>query len=168
MLASADAKNPTLLGIEVGGKFEVPDCAAGGPGGQTPEVCSQIRVIQPWRDGPLAEFYNIYPAVERRPTWITTFEAIVRNGVVIELRVHTKGLSVQDEAFDAIRTRLGQPRSRMEKQWQHRTLGRVVSISAQWRTRGWQADFESILGDLDAGLLTLSLSPEPKKPSPPL
>lgn len=164
---AADAL-PGLLSLTLGSRFEAPECPKSDSGVQYPPLCAVHESTASWRDGPFADRYLIILDAERLPTWAGTFNVIVRDGVIVELTLTTRGATVQTEAYNAIRIRLGKPTSVSEKKWRHRSLGVVPSISAQWRKPSWQAGFEAVAGDLDMGLLTVSMPPEPKKPSPSL
>ena len=171
LASNSSAQNiPGMLGFNLGAKFEAEECPKSGPGVIYPPVCATYLSASSWGNGPMADRYQIIMDLEKLPTWAAgQFTAAVVNGNIVELKLNTRGGTVQVDAYDAAVKRLGRPNKNETKTWVHKQFGAIKSISAIWKNQNWQATFEGILISPDMGYLIMSI-PEEKtnKSSPPL
>ena len=160
---------PGLLGLTLGQKLDVPECPKSGPGVQIPPICASYLRAASWRDGPMADVFQVFLDLEHRPTWAGDFRVTLVNGAIVEFTLATLGNAVQVDAYDAVVTKLGRPDKSSTRDWEHKRWGHVKSISATWQRPGWQASFEGLDANLDSGTLQLSVRKEPtRRPSAPL
>ena len=169
MLSPAAAQTRVMLGIELGARFQLPQCAAG-------EVESAARLCyksaMTTRKATGADEYVVLIPDAGRPPYVRTeIKVMVLKGVVEAMQIGTWGLQAQDIALEDLTKKYGKP-AQMKQEVQKNLRVRIPTFFADWELKEFSVKLTGALGSLDWGRIDIithqyrSLSGSAEKQTP--
>jgi hypothetical protein len=147
----AAAQGRGMLGIELGSRFLLPECGAGG-GAVTSKACVSNEPVErkPWG----ADEYHVALPVAGTPSYVRgEIKVVTVKGFVESVQVGTWGIQSQDGVLAALTGLYGKPtRFREQKQ----PLSRTPAQFADWELADFSVKSLGSTGSIDWGLIEVS------------
>jgi len=151
MPAPVAAQGKSVLGIELGSKFLLPGCGAGG-GAVTSRPCVNADPVtrKPWG----ADEYHVAVPISGTPSYVRgELKVATVGGIVESVQIGTWGIQAQDGVLEALTRQYGKPtRTRQQKQPYSRTPARF----AEWDLADISVRLHGSTGSIDWGLIEVS------------
>ena len=150
--AFAAAQDKTVMGIELGSRFLLPDCGAGS-GTFTSRLCinGSLTNRKPWGGD---EYYVALPRSGVPPYVRGELKVIAVQGIVESVQVGTWGLQAQSGALAALTSQYGKPtRTRELKKAAN---SRFATRFDEWDLADFAVKLDGSTGSIDWGLIEVS------------
>lgn len=147
----AAAQGRSVLGIELGARFLLPECGAGG-GAVTSRAC--VNGVPPVRKPWGAEEYHVALPIAGTPSYVRgEIKVVTVKGLVESVQIGTWGIQGQDGVLAALVSQYGKPtRTREQKQ----PLSRIPAQFADWELPDVSVKLYGSTGSIDWGLIEIS------------
>jgi len=148
---SAAAQGKGILGIELGSRFLLPECGAGG-GAVTSRACvSPDPVVRkPWG----ADEYRVALPISGTPSYVRgEIRVTTVQGIVESVQVGTWGIQSQDGVLSALTNQYGKPTRIRE---QKHPLSRTPARFAEWELADFSVKLEGSTGSIDWGSIEVA------------
>ena len=147
----AAAQGKSVLGIELGSRFLLPECGAGG-GAVTSRACvaPEPVVRKPWG----ADEYHVALPLAGTPSYVRgEVKVATVKGIVESVQVGTWGIQSQDGVLAALTGQYGKPTHARE---QKQALSRIPVRFADWDLADFSVKLLGATGSIDWGLIDVS------------
>ena len=145
------AQGRSVLGIELGSRFLLPECGAGG-GTVTSRACvnNDPVVRTPWG----ADEYRVALPIAGTPSYVRgEIKVITVKGIVESVQIGTWGIQGQSGVLAALTSQYGKPtRTRQQKH----PLSREPTQFADWDLADVSVKLHGSIGSIDWGLIDVS------------
>jgi hypothetical protein len=151
-IAFAATLDKTVMGIELGSRFVLPDCGAGS-GTFTSRLCvnGSLTNRKPWGGD---EYYVALPRSGVPPYVRGELKVIAVQGIVESVQVGTWGLQAQSGALAALTSQYGKPtRTRELKKAAN---SRFATRFDEWDLADFSVKLDGSTGSIDWGLIEVS------------
>ena len=151
MTAPAFAQGQNVLGVELGSRFLLPDCGAGG-GAVTSRACVTGEPVarKPWG----ADEYLVALPVAGTPSYVRgEIRVATVKGIVESVQIGTWGIQSQSGVLSALTGRYGKPARTRE---QKLALSRTPAQFADWELADFSVRLLGSTGSIDWGSIELS------------
>ena len=149
---AAAAQNKTVMGIEIGSRFALPDCGAGS-GTFTSKLCinGSLTNRKAWGAD---EYYVALPRAGVPPYVRGELKVMTVQGIVESVQVGTWGLQSQSGALAALTSQYGKPtRTRQSKKAAN---SRFAPQFDEWDLADFSVKLDGSTGSIDWGLIEVS------------
>jgi hypothetical protein len=151
--ASAPAQDKTVMGIELGSRFLLPECGGGGSGTFTSRLCVNAGLTNRKAWG-ADEYYVALPRSGVPPYVRGELKVATVQGIVESVQVGTWGLQSQSGALAALTNQYGKPtRTREQKKMAN---SRFAAQFAEWDLEDFSVKLDGSTGSIDWGLIEVS------------
>jgi hypothetical protein len=144
------AQGKSVLGIELGSRFLLPECGGGGTATSRACINSDPVVRKPWG----AEEYHVALPIAGTPSYVRgEVKVITVKGIVESVQVGTWGIQGQSLVLAALTSQYGKPtRARQQKH----PLSKEPTQFADWDMADFSVRLHGSLGSIDWGLIDVS------------
>ena len=150
--ASAAAQDKTVMGIELGSRFLVPECGPGS-GTLTSKLCIN-RALTDRKAWGADEYSVVLPRAGVPPYVRGELKVITVQGIVESVQVGTWGLEAQSGALAALTSQFGKPtRTRQLAKKPH---SRFAAQFDEWDLEDFSVKLDGSTGSIDWGLIEVS------------
>jgi hypothetical protein len=146
----AAAQGRSVLGIELGSRFLLPECGGGGTATSRACINSDPVVRKPWG----AEEYHVALPIAGTPSYVRgELKVVTVKGVVESVQIGTWGIQGQGVVMSALTSQYGKPtRARQQKH----PLSREPTQFADWDLADVSVKLLGSTGSIDWGLIEVS------------
>jgi hypothetical protein len=148
--APAAAQGRSVLGIELGSRFLLPECGGGGTATSRACINNDPVVRKPWG----ADEYRVALPIAGTPSYVRgELKVVTVKGIVESVQIGTWGIQGQGVVMSALTTQYGKPtRARQQKH----PLSREPAQFADWDLADVSVKFLGTTGSIDWGLIEVS------------
>ena len=150
--AFAAAQDKTVMGIELGSRFLLPDCGAGS-GTFTSRLCINGSLTNRKPSGG-DEYYVALPRSGVPPYVRGELKVITVQGIVESVQVGTWGLQAQSGALAALTSQYGKPTR--TKELKKAANSRFAARFDEWDLADFSVKLDGSTGSIDWGLIEVS------------
>lgn len=170
LMLAAPVQATDLLGISIGQKFNLPECAVEKRGyrdeyifwiRQPTTPCWQHSILKGGPGDPLdsSTSFEIYiiPPGEKKPAGIVTsgIKAVVVEGVIQGVIVETSGYEYQNALYELLVEKYGKPALIGNSTDQNRMGASFDNRTATWKLKDSTATFLGMIGSTEMGMISL-------------
>lgn len=147
------AQDKRVLGIELGTRFLVPACGAGG-GAFTARACFNETSSSRKAWGAY-EYHVMLPSTGTPPYVRGELRVFTVNGLVESVQIGTWGIEAQYGALDSLRRKYGEP-ARLRQEKKKGLRSRFPTQYAEWDFSDFSVKFDGTTGSIDWGRIEVS------------
>jgi hypothetical protein len=149
--ASAAAPERTVMGIEIGSRFLLPECSGSGTFTSRPCINASLTNRKPWG----ADEYHVALPRSMVPPYVRGEVRVATvQGIVESVQVGTWGLQSQGGALADLTKQFGQPTRTREQP--RAANSRFAAKFAEWDLNDLSVKFEGSTGSIDWGLIDVA------------
>lgn len=153
-VAPAVAQSRTVFGMEIGGRFNVPQCGQA-EGSYPARRCFKSITTKPEAWGGYE--YHVFLPSAGTPAYVRG-ELIVSviDGIVESVHINTWGFEAQYGAMTALKKQYGEPTRASLKVGRNATRTRNRAQLADWDFSDFTVTYDGVTGSIDWGLIKVS------------
>lgn len=150
----AAGQDRTVLGIELGARFNLPQC--GPKDGSYPARRCFVRTAAATAAG-VGEDYRVFLPSAGTPAYVRgELMVSVIDGIVESVHINTWGFEAQHGAMSALQKQFGEPTRSSLKAGKNVSRYRHRVRTAEWAFGDFSVVFEGVTGSIDWGLIKVS------------
>jgi hypothetical protein len=150
----AVAQNRTVFGIELGARFNVPQCAPG-EGSYPAKPCYTGSGATPEAWG--GHDYHVFLPSAGTPAFVRGYLIVsVKDGIVESVHINTWGFEAQQGAMTALKKQFGEPTRVSLKEGRNASRTRNRAQMAEWVFSDFSIMFDGVMGSIDWGQIQVS------------
>jgi len=150
----AAAQDRTVLGIELGARFNLPQC--GPRDGSYPARRCFVKTLAATAAG-VADDYRVFLPSAGTPAYVRgELMVSVIDGIVESVQINTWGFEAQYGAMSALKKQFGEPTRTGVKAGRNTSRYRHQVRTAEWVFSDFSVAFDDVTGSIDRGLIKVS------------